>query len=234
MPFELARRGAVVAMKTPGLVIFGTGLMAEVASFYFEHDSDWRVMAFVVDDEYVSANAFAGHPVVPVSRAVSEFPPGSVDGFVAIGYSRRNAVRREKFALMKGMGYRMATYVSSRATVWMPERIGENCFILEDNTIQPFVSVGHNCVLWSGNHVGHHSSIGAHTFVASHAVISGRVTIGEQCFLGVNATLRDGITVGDRCIVGAGALVMADCEPDGLYVGDATARSVVPSGRVRL
>jgi sugar O-acyltransferase (sialic acid O-acetyltransferase NeuD family) len=221
-------------MNGRGLVIFGTGLMAEVASFYFQHDSAWQVGAFVVDDEYVTSGQFAGHPVVPTTSATAEFPPDAFDAFVAVGYSRRNTVRREKFEMMKHKGYRMATYLSSRSTIWMPERIGENCFILEDNTVQPFVTVGDNCVLWSGNHIGHHSSIGAHTFVASHAVISGSVKIGEQCFVGVNATLRDSITVGDRCIIGAGALVMADCEPDGLYVGTPTVRSAVPSGRVRL
>lgn len=92
------------------------------------------------------------------------------------------------------------------------------------------MAVGDNYVMWGGNHVGHHSTSCTHTFVASHAVISGSVTTGEHCFLGANATLRGGVTVGERCTVGPGGLVMAHCEPDGMYVGTATARSAVPSG----
>jgi sugar O-acyltransferase (sialic acid O-acetyltransferase NeuD family) len=131
------------------------------------------------------------------------------------------------------MGYKLASYISSRATVLNEGRIGENCFIFEDNTIQPFVTIGNNVTLWSGNHIGHHSVIHDHTFIASHAVISGGVEIGEQCFVGVNVTLRDHIKIGDRCVVGAGALLLADAAPEGVYSGTATERSKVPSTRLR-
>ena len=142
-------------------------------------------------------------------------------------------MRKEKYLAAKALGYTLASYVSSHATVLNQGHIGENCFIFEDNTIQPFVRIGNNVTLWSGNHIGHHSTIQDHVFVASHVVVSGGVTIGAQCFIGVNATLRDHITVGDRCVVGAGVLLLADAEPDGLYIGTATERSAVPSSRVR-
>jgi UDP-3-O-[3-hydroxymyristoyl] glucosamine N-acyltransferase len=112
-------------------------------------------------------------------------------------------------------------------------RIGENCFILEDNTIQPFVTIGNNVTLWSGNHIGHHSTIHDHTFIASHVVVSGGVVIGEQCFFGVNVTLRDHITIGDMCVVGAGTMLLADAEREGVYIGTATERSTLPSTRLR-
>jgi UDP-3-O-[3-hydroxymyristoyl] glucosamine N-acyltransferase len=104
---------------------------------------------------------------------------------------------------------------------------------LEDNTIQPFVTIGNNVTLWSGNHIGHHSTIRDHCFITSHVVVSGGVEIGEACFLGVNATLRDHIKIGDRCLIGAGALILNDTDPEGLYVGAATERSKVPSTRLR-
>ena len=117
------------------------------------------------------------------------------------------------------MGYQTPSYVSSHATVLNEGRIGDNCFILEDNTIQPFVTIGDNVTLWSGNHIGHHSKIHDHCFIASQVVVSGGVTIGEQCFLGVNATLRDHIKVAEKCVIGAGALILHDTEPSGVYLG---------------
>ena len=62
--------------------------------------------------------------------------------FVAVGYSKVNAVRAEKFAAARAKGYRIATYLSSRATIFAGFEPKENCFILEDNTIQPFASIG--------------------------------------------------------------------------------------------
>jgi carbonic anhydrase/acetyltransferase-like protein (isoleucine patch superfamily) len=64
-------------------------------------------------------------------------------------------------------------------------------------------------------------------------VISGGVEIGEACFIGVNATLRDHVKIGARCVIGAGALILADAEPEGVYLGAATERSKVPSSRLR-
>lgn len=219
-------------MKKP-LVIFGSGEIAELAHYYFTTDSDYQVIAFTVDANYIKAPHFRGLPVVAFEEVTEHYPPECNDFFVTIGYSRLNAVRKEKFLTAKQKGYRLASYISSRATILNEGKIGENCFILEDNTIQPFVTIGDNVTLWSGNHIGHHSIIKDHTFIASHVVISGGVEIGEQCFVGVNATLRDRIKIGDRCVVGAGVLMLADAEPDGLYIGTETSRSELPSTRLR-
>jgi hypothetical protein len=81
---------------------------------------------------------------------------------VALSYSKLNAVRKDKYLAVKALGYALASFISSRATVLNEGRIGENCFLFEDNTIQPFVTIGKNVTLWSGNHIGHHSVIDDH------------------------------------------------------------------------
>lgn len=215
------------------LVVFGAGDIAQLAYYYFNSDSDYEVVAFTVDRDFMQAPGFCDLPVVPFDEVAHRFPAESHWFFVALSYSRLNELRKEKYLAAKALGYRLASFVSSRATILNEGRIGENCFILEDNTIQPFVSIGNNVVLWSGNHIGHHSVIKDHTFIASHAVISGGVEIGEQCFIGVNATLRDHIRVGDKCVIGAGALLLVNAEADGVYLGTATDRSKVPSSRLR-
>ena len=219
-------------MKKP-LVIFGSGDIAQLANYYFSTDSNYEVVAFTVDANYIKESEFCGLPVVAFEDVAKNYPPESYDFFVALSYSKLNAIRKEKFLAAKEMGYKLVSFISSRATVLNEGRIGENCFIFEDNTIQPFVTIGNNVTLWSGNHIGHHSVIHDHTFIASHVVISGGVEIGEQCFVGVNATLRDHIKIGDRCVVGAGALLLADAAPEGVYIGTATERSKVSSARLR-
>lgn len=215
------------------LVIFGSGDIAQLAHFYFSTDSEFEVAAFTVDASFIQVDTFCGLPVVPFEEVVSKYPPEKYKFFVALSYSKLNALRKEKFIEAKSKGYQLVNFISSSATVLTQEKFGENCFIFEDNTIQPFVSIGNNVTLWSGNHIGHHSIIKDHTFIASHVVVSGGVVIGEQCFLGVNATLRDHIKIGDRCVIGAGALLLADAEPDGLYIGTATKRSDLPSIKLR-
>ena len=215
------------------LVIFGTGDIAQIAHSYFSADSDYEVVAFTVDADYLSEPEFCGLPVAPFESVTEVYPPSNNAMFVALSYTKLNALRRQKYEAAKASGYRIASYISSRASILNGDRIGENCFIFEDNTIQPFSSIGDNVTLWSGNHIGHHSTIGSHTFIASHVVVSGGVVIGEQCFIGVNVTLRDHIKIGDRCVIGAGALILADAEPEGVYMAQATERSRVPSTKLR-
>lgn len=214
------------------LVIFGLTDVAQLAHYYFTHDSDYEVAAFVVDKEYLDRTEFCGLPVVASEDAINLYPPAQCEMFLALGYSKINQFRRDQYFLWKEKGYQLASYISSRASIFA-ESIGDNCFILEDNTLQPFVRIGNNVTLWSGNHIGHHAVIGDHCFLASHIVVSGRVNIGERCFLGVNATLRNSITIGEQCVIGAGTLLLEDAAAKGVYIGTATERSAVPSDRLR-
>ncbi|MFC3907939.1 acetyltransferase [Legionella dresdenensis] len=214
------------------LIIFGITDAAELAHYYFSRDTEYHVTAFSVDREYLDTDRFCGLPVVPFEQLAATYPPNEYDLFIALGYSNLNQNRKMKYYAAREMGYRLASYISPHATV-LNNNIGDNCFILEDNTIQPFVTIGNNVTLWSGNHIGHHSRIGDHCFLASHIVISGRVEIGECCFIGVNATFRDHITVGAKTIIGAGSLILSSCEPEGVYIGSATERSRVPSHRLK-
>lgn len=218
---------------TKPLVIFGTGDIAELVLSYFETDSEFDVVAFTVDNEFIGSSEFCGRPLVDFERVAELYPPENFYLFVALSYSKLNALRKAKFEAGKAKGYRFASYISSRASILNENQIGENCLILEDNTIQPFVRIGDNVTLWSGNHIGHHSTVDDHCFIASHVVISGGVKIKRQCFIGVNATLRDHIVIGDKCVIGAGALILSDTEPEGVYVGAATERSRVPSTRLK-
>jgi sugar O-acyltransferase (sialic acid O-acetyltransferase NeuD family) len=220
-------------MKTRRIVIFGSGQIAELADFYFTNDSSYEVVAFTVDQAFLSQHEFRGRPVVPFERVAEEFPPQDFDFFVAIGYTKLNLLRPEKVAAARAKGYRLVSYLSSRATVFTGFELQENCFILEDNTIQPFARVGSNVTLWSGNHIGHHSTVEDDVFISSHVVVSGGVRIGQGSFVGVNATFRDHVSIGKNCVIGVGALVLED-QPDYAVVAPrGTERSKVPSNRLR-
>lgn len=215
------------------LVIFGTGDFARTAAVYFSKDSPTRVSAFTVHRAYLKQKRLLGLPVVPFERIRQLYPPNRYALFVAIGYRQLNRARAKVYEDCKRLGYELVSYVSSKAARWDGTRIGDNCFILENNVLQPFVKIGNNVILWSGNHVGHDSVIGDHCFIASHAVISGNVRIGPYCFIGVNATLRDGITVAPECVIGAGALILKDTRPQQVFASAGTPPAGIPAHRLK-
>jgi sugar O-acyltransferase (sialic acid O-acetyltransferase NeuD family) len=199
------------------VVVFGTGGFAEMVHFYLERDSEHQVVAFTANEDRISQPEFKGLPVLPFESLTDSHPPGEFAMYVAVGYVNVNRTRAELYEQAKEKGYELITYVSSRATIWEANEIGDNCFIFEDNTIQPYAKIGNDVVLWSGNHIGHWAEIGDHCFVSSHVVVSGYTKIGPYCFLGVNSTFRDAITVGASNVIGSGALIMKDTGDDEVY-----------------
>lgn len=204
------------------IVIFGTGSFAEVANFYFKVDSPYHVAAFTAHGEQVHHPEFCQLPVVAFEEIEQLYPPDKYRMFVAVGYKNVNHVRKKICEEAKNKGYTLVSYLSSKSTHWGDTKIGENTFIFENNTIQPFVNIGNNTVIWSGNHIGHHATIGDNCFITSHTVISGHVEIGDSTFIGVNATLRDNIKIGSSCVIGAGALIMKSTRDNEVYVGERT------------
>ena len=129
-----------------------------------------------------------------------------------------NDVRESMYNQMKALGYKLPNYISPYCSFLTEESIGDNNFILEDNTIQPFVKIGSNNVFWSGNHIGHDGEVGDHNFITSHVVISGFTKITNHCFIGVNATIRDAIVIAPKTLIAAGAIIMKDTCEKGVYV----------------
>ncbi|NOR58648.1 MAG: transferase [Sulfurimonas sp.] len=215
------------------VIIFGLGDISEIAHYYLSNDSEYEVVAFTVDKEYLSDEFFCNLPVVEFGDIEKQFSTNEYKMFIPLSYTKINKFREQKFLEAKEKGYDFISYVSPDATVAENSKIGENCFIFEDNTIQPFVTIENNCILWSGNHIGHHSTIKANCFIASHVVVSGGVIVGENTFIGVNATLRDHINIGKSNVIGAGALILGDTEDNKVYMQRATESSRVPSNRLR-
>jgi sugar O-acyltransferase (sialic acid O-acetyltransferase NeuD family) len=199
------------------VVVFGVGRIAELAHFYLTHDSSHDVVGFTVDSDYVTDGECRGLPVVAFEEVAEAFAPDDVEMLIPISSRRMNHVRADRVAVAKEAGYRLISYVSSRATTFPGFQCGENCFILEDNTIQPFVEIGDDVILWSGNHIGHHSLIEDHVMVTSQVVISGGCRIEPHCFLGVNSTIRDETIIGRETLVGAGVTILRDTEPFSVY-----------------
>ena len=205
-------------MEKEKLIIFGTGDIAQIAKYYFDTDSRYEVVAFTADREYVTEEVFENMPLVSFEEINHLFPPAGHKMFLALSYAQMNKLREKKYHEAKAKGYELASYISSRCTYLSQYDCGDNCFIFEDNTIQPFVRIGNNVTIWSGNHIGHHSRIEDHNFISSHVVISGHCTIESNCFLGVNSSIAHKVTIARETLLGAGAVISRNTEEKGVYV----------------
>ena len=206
------------SMSTNKVVIFGVLDTAQLAHYYLTNDSKYEVTAFTVNKKYIDKNIFCGLPVVPFEELEIHYPPSDFLFFVPMTGQKMNTSRKQIYLEGKSKGYKYISYISSKATV-CNNKIGENCFILEDNTLQPFTEIGNNVVMWSGNHIGHHSKIEDHVFFTSHVVLSGHCHVKEDAWFGVNSTVRDGITIGKSTLIAMGSLITKSTEDYSFYMG---------------
>ncbi|MFC7773615.1 acetyltransferase [Flavobacterium sp. GCM10027622] len=207
------------------VIIFGIQDFAELAHYYLENDSEHEVVAFCVNQQYMPENTFFKNlPIVAFENIENVYPSSQYHFFAPMSPQKMNRLREQIYSEIKSKGYEFISYVSSKATLF-GNPIGDNCFILENNTIQPFTTIGNNVILWSGNHIGHHSVLKDHIMFTSQVVLSGHCVVENYCTLGVNATIRDGVTIAEGTFVAMAASIIKNTEPWGLYKGNPAVKS---------
>ena len=143
------------------VIVFGTADFAQLAHFYLTNDSEHQVVAFTVHKKYLSQSELFGLPVIAFEDIEAHFPSQDHAMFAPLSPAKMNTLREEVYSQAKAKGYTLISYISSKATYYGTP-VGDNCFIFENNVIQPFTAIGNNVIMWSGNHFGHHSTIGDH------------------------------------------------------------------------
>lgn len=206
-------------MKKKKLIIIGLGETGRLAYEYFTYDSEFEVIAFSANEQYIKEKNFNNLPIINLEELEKKYPPTNYYAFVAISSGKLNRDRIKIYNLVKNKGYTLASYVSSRAFVWQNVQIGDNCFILENNTLQPFVEIGNNVTLFGGNFIGHSSKVCNNCFLSLHVVVAGFCTIGNNSFLGVNSSIADTVNVAKDNFIGMGTIINKDTEENKIYTG---------------
>jgi sugar O-acyltransferase (sialic acid O-acetyltransferase NeuD family) len=213
------------------VIIFGAGRGAAVAHRYLGEDSDHEVCGFTVETDYLKADTFRGLPLVDFAGVATTFPVAEYQMFVPLGFQGLNRLRYEKYTAAKDKGYGFISYVSSTVPHQDGFVVGENCFILQNNSINFDVKIGNNVVVWSGNQIGDESTVGDHCWISSHVCISGNVRVEAFSFLGINATISNNVTVAAESFIGANALIAKDTLPKAVHVVESTPKAAFPSDR---
>ncbi len=215
------------------VIIFGVRDFASLAHFYLGYDSPHETVAFCVSGSYMSdPPEFEGLPVIPFEEVEQHYSPAEYVFFAPMSHRKMNRLREAIYLQIKAKGYPLISYVSSRASVFPGTPIGENCFILENNVIQPYASIGNDVMMWAGNHIGHHTQVKDHTFFSSHVVLAGHCVVEPYCFFGLNSTIRDGVHIAEGTMVGMSAAIAKDTESWSVYPGLYARKGLISSAEM--
>lgn len=213
------------------VVLFGRGRGADVAYRYLTRDSSHEVCGFTVDAEYLDSKTFHGLPVVPFEEVDEHFPPNRYQMLVLLGYQHMNRFRADKYLEAKRRGFSFVSYVNSSIFAIEQPRVGENCFILDNQSINLDVEIGDNVVMWSSNHIGDETIIGDHVWISSNVTVAAKAVIEDYAFVGIGAAIGNRVVVAESSYIGANALITSNTTKGGVYAVDGTKLVADDAGR---
>jgi len=215
------------------VIIFGVGNFAKLVHSYLKN-SPHEVVGFTVNSSMLKESIFLSLPVTPFENIDKIFPPKDFSLFIAMGHTNMNKNRAKIFNECKKLGYELLSYVHPTSTIGEDVKMGENCLVLENNVIQPFVTIGDDVIIWSNNIISHDVVIKDHCFIIHQVVISGYVTIESYCIIAANSTINNRVIIAKECIIGMGTLIMKNTIEKGVYAIDSSQRlPIITSDRLK-
>jgi sugar O-acyltransferase (sialic acid O-acetyltransferase NeuD family) len=216
------------------IIIYGNKSIAREAFYYLKYFSDYKVVGFTVDREYMESDTLLQLPVSPFDIVETAFPPNRHKMLIAVGYVQNNKIRKERYFRSKEMGYQLINFISPKSILHPETAVGDNCIIGHNTVISPDAKIGNNVIIASGCMIGHDVIIGDHCFFSPGVSVAGSADIGSCCFLGTNATIRNKVSIGKECVIGAGAIILENTEDKSVYLGEPATLLPISSDKLPL
>lgn len=212
------------------LIIYGIGKFAEYVGYVFENDSEYEVVAYCIEEEFLKHDSFCNKPLTSFENLNNNYPPVDFSIFIAVG---NNKVRERLFNRAKELGYDFASYISSKSSYWENLKTGKNVFVDEGCVLQPFITISDNTILFTSQ-IGHHTRIGKHTLI-SGSKTGGNVKIEDFCYLGLNASIKQNVEIAANTIIGMGCIIEKDIPVSSVFTHKGTTkRNLAPDQISRL
>jgi sugar O-acyltransferase (sialic acid O-acetyltransferase NeuD family) len=216
------------------VVIFGNQSTAREAFFFLKYYSDYEVVGFTVDKEYLASESLFQLPVSPFDIVETTFPPDQHKMLIAVGYAQNNKIRKERYLRSKELGYALINFVSPKSIIYPETTIGDNCVIGHHTVVSADAKIGNNVIIGHNCTIGHDVVIGDHCFFSCGVSVAGRVNIGSCCYFGTNSTIRNRVSIGNACVIGAGAIILEDTGEKRVYLGEPAALLPISSDELPL
>lgn len=201
------------------LIIFGTGKIGQVLSYYLENE--YEIGAFTADEQFVKTDMIRSIPVLSFTDVTEKIDPAHYLMLVAVGYVEMNSVRQRIIEEVQNFGFQLINYVHPSVNLTGVELKGVNNVFLENVSMQPMCSIGSGNFFWSNCVIAHGTTIGNNNWITSGSTIAGDCNVGSCNFLGINSAISNNISLGDSVFIGANTLVNKDLDSDKTIISEA-------------
>lgn len=189
------------------VIIFGITDLAEILFSYLHQTDNYEVVAFCVDDEYLTKECkFHNLPIYPFTKVKELFSPKEYGIFICIGYKGMNKFREQCFTKIEKNGYEICSYVHPSALV-LTKSYGYGNIIFPNVVIDQLSEIGVGNIFYPCSLISRHSKVGNFNYFSVKSCICGHVSISNNCFFGANCTIKNGIKVSSYTFAGASTYI---------------------------
>lgn len=210
-------------MENKDIYIVGAGTYGE-AMYELAKLLGYKVKGYYDEDDKKQNSIVMG---VKVIGKFSELEDSKVKGrqfIVAIG---NNKVRNKIMTKINDLAGITPTLIHPTAVISESAIIGKGVYIQGNTYIWTKVKISDFCIISPNVVICHHTKLGKGCLISNVSGVGASINVGENVFVGMGSTIVTGMkTIGDNSIIGAGAVVLKDCESNGVYAG-------VPAKKIR-
>lgn len=192
------------------VVIIGNSDFAKLMQGYIEDTEGMELVAFSVEEKYISSKKLKGLPVISYEEIADVYDTEEVRLVMAVGYAQMGDVKKRLFEMYRSKGYMFTNYIHPSVIIPNDLVIGTGNSIFEGTIICRQSSIGNCNLLWGGSLIGHDNVIGDYNTLSACVTTNGKVVISDNCFLGSKSVVRNGVHLSSYVLVGATAYVDQD------------------------
>lgn len=204
------------------LIVYGNGHIAKMLFHFLSEQHD--IVAFTVDSHCIEKPTIESTPLVPFENIEAQYPSSNYNMIIAVGFTKMNAIREQKYFEAKQKGYTLINYIHPSVVLHNNFKMGDNNIILEYVSIHPYSQLGSGCFISSNTNVGHGCILEDFCWLNAGVSIGGESVLGKQSFLGMNSSISQGIRVAKESFIGANSLITKDTSPKGVYFTEAATK----------
>jgi sugar O-acyltransferase (sialic acid O-acetyltransferase NeuD family) len=132
-----------------------------------------------------------------------------VQNFILGFASIRNMLRREKlFNRFLASGGKAINAISEKAFLFSSVSIGQGNIVCPLANMGANVRMGSNCIVFSNSTIEQDTTIGNNVNIAPGVSFGGGCKVGSHVFVGIGSVIKDQVAIGNNVVIGAGSLVL--------------------------
>lgn len=202
------------------VVVYGNTILSQMLYYDSLQHADFQIVAFTVDEEYLTSDTFLGLPQVDFTKVQALYPPHEYDMIAVRGGYTHMRSREVMYLRAKAQGYTMRNYISPTVDTTPSVSMGENNIVFGQTHLGIGGSMGSNNIIRQQVYIGHDFRMNNNNVIGVGCRIGGNCQIEDTCYFGLGAVVVNNTKIAKESLVGAGSVVIRHTEPYSKNVGN--------------